>query len=227
MSKLVSSAFAPFAKFVGAVPPGTRIPEGYEAVKTGTRATYVTGRGDDPSALTTTISAEQYEKYLQAAESRPSSFDIDPGGEVGVGRAAIESRYQRKDEDVYQILPIARNQTTAPAAPSPAPRAPTTPSLRAPTTPSLRAAPVASVAAARSPAPPSGGPQPTQPAQPVTSATATVPKIKPARPVSSPVGQAGIGGAAPKRPGRRAFVRTTPVGLTTQAGTQKKRLLGA
>ena len=222
MSKLVSSAFAPFAKIFGAVPPGARIPEGYEAVKTGTRATYVTG--GDRESEPTTISAEQYEKYLQAAEARPSSFGMDPGGEVGVGRAAIESRYRRKDEDVYEIRPINRTPTTAPAAaPSPAP----SPVPRAPTTPSPRAAPVASVAAARSPAPPSGGPQPTQPAQPVTSATATVPKIKPAQPVSSPVGQAGIGGAAPKRPGRRAFVRTTPVGLTTKADTQKKRLLGA
>jgi len=210
VSKLFGSILAPFAKITGAV-PSARIPAGYEAVKTGTETSYETGGGRESEV--TRITEAQYDKLLQGAGPDLSAYgDFGRGGGAGGGasRASIERQYRRRDEDIYEILPINRNQAAAPApvvAPSPTPT------------------PVAPVVAAPSLSPPSGGVQPTQPAQPVTPATATVPKIMPAQPVSSQVAQAGVGGAAaPKRPGRRAFVRTSPLGLTAQAVTKKKRL---
>lgn len=113
----------------------------------------------------------------------------------------------------FKLVPIQRpapQPTPAPAtAPAPAPAPSASP-------PSPMGAPAPTVS------PPSGGPQPSQPAQPST----------PARPVTPrPV----VSGAAPgtattpgvsRRRGRRPFVQTAAVGLTTPAQTQKKTLLG-
>ena len=218
MSKVLSSVLKPFAKLTGAMPSAQQIPEGYEAVKTGTEASYMRGGGrDDPVE---TISQARYDKLVTADDARPdfSSYGDFGQGQGGSGGASIASQYRRSEQDVYEILPINRNQTTAPATP------PTTP----PTTPATPPVTVAPEAPATSPVPPSGGVQPTPPAQPDTSATATVPKIKPAAVVSASGGPGAQAGAAPRRRGgRRAFVQTSSVGLTAPAQTTKKTLLGA
>ena len=226
MSKLLSSVLKPFAKLTGAMPSAQQIPEGYEAVKTGTKTSYQTGGGRDDQV--TTISQEQYDKLVTAADARPdfSSYGDFGQGQGGSGGASIASQYRRREQDVYEILPINRNQTTAPTTPPTTPA--TTPPTTPPTTPATTPATVAPDVTATSPAPPSGGVQPTQPAQPDTSATATVPKIKPAAVVSASGVPGAQAGAAPRRRGgRRAFVQTSSVGLTAPAQTTKKTLLGA
>ena len=196
----MSSVLKPFAKIVGGA-PRAQVPEGYEVVKTGTQTSYITGGGYQSSVQR--INEQQYERLLQEADRAPVS---GPFGYGGPRRDQIEREYRRVDDDVYEVLPINRNQqATQPAAPPPA-----------------------SPVAVASPAPPSGGPQPVQPAQPATPATATVPRIRPAAPVSSaPAGVGGPQGGVIPRRGRGVFVTSGPLGLTRQATTQKKQLLGS
>ncbi len=208
----MSSVLKPFAKIVGGA-PRAQVPEGYEVVKTGTQTSYITGGGYQSSVQR--INEQQYERLLQEADRAPVS---GPFGYGGPRRDQIEREYRRVDDDVYEVLPINRNQqATQPAAPPPA----------SPAAPPAVPPPVAPVAVA-SPAPPSGGPQPVQPAQPATPATATVPRIRPAAPVSSaPAGVGGPQGGVIPRRGRGVFVTSGPLGLTRQATTQKKQLLGS
>ena len=197
----MSSVLKPFAKIVGGA-PRAQVPEGYEVVKTGTQTSYITGGGYQSSVQR--INEQQYERLLQEADRAPVSGPFGYGG--GPRRDQIEREYRRVDDDVYEVLPINRNQqATQPAAPPPA-----------------------SPVAVASPAPPSGGPQPVQPAQPATPAMATVPRIRPAAPVSSaPAGVGGPQGGVIPRRGRGVFVTSGPLGLTRQATTQKKQLLGS
>ena len=208
----MSSVLKPFAKIVGGA-PRAQVPEGYEVVKTGTQTSYITGGGYQSSVQRR--NEQQYERLLQEADRAPVS---GPFGYGGPRRDQIEREYRRVDDDVYEVLPINRNQqATQPAAPPPA----------SPAAPPAVPPPVAPVAVA-SPAPPSGGPQPVQPAQPATPATATVPSIRPAAPVSSaPAGVGGPQGGVIPRRGRGVFVTSGPLGLTRQATTQKKQLLGS
>ena len=81
MSKVLSSVLKPFAKLTGAMPSAQRIPEGYEAVKTGTEASYMRGGGrDDPVE---TISQARYDKLVTADDARP---DFSSYGDFGQGQ---------------------------------------------------------------------------------------------------------------------------------------------
>jgi len=212
MSKVAETIAKPFAKFFGPKPPTQKVPAGYEYKET-LGDPFYERRGQEGESET--LTPDQF-KRLRASQV---SQDDDPTQ----GFELIEPRS-------FQVVPIQRAAPApqpAPATPTPAPRPTPTPTTTAPapTAPSVPPSPMGTPAP--SVVPPSGGPQPSQPAQPSTPARPAVQAVTP-RPVvsgASPSTTTGAQGGSRGR-GRSRFVRTTPLGLSAGANTQKKTLLG-
>ena len=180
MGKVISTVLKPFQKIAGG--SRSQVPAGYELVQTGTQTIYRDTTGTGPGQRGYTLTEKQYSP-----------------------RENFLTRFKAEEKPVFEVLPINRNQQTAPASPSvPPPNG------------------------SGSPAPPSGGFQPTQPAQPTTDAVSTLPKIQPAPPFGSdvPVGGAPQGGttAFKRRRGKNPFVKTTTLGISEDAQTYKETL---
>jgi len=220
MSKVAEAVAKPFAKFFGPRAPQQKLPAGHEYKETVGDSFYERGgqEGDNPERLTP-------DEFKRLKDTQVSA-DSDPTQ----GFKLVTPRS-------FQVVPIQRAAPApapaapalqpAPATPTPAPRRTTTPTTPAPapTAPSVPPSPMGTPAPTV--VPPSGGPQPSQPAQPSTPARPTVQAVAP-RPVVSgatPSNTTGTQGR-PRGRGRSRFVRTTPLGLSDRANTQKKTLLG-
>ena len=209
MSKVAETIAKPFAKFFGPKLPTQKLPAGYEYKETLGDPFYERRGQEGESEI---LTPDQF-KRLRASQV---SQDDDPTQ----GFELIEPRS-------FQVVPIQRAAPApqpAPATPTPAPRPTPTPTTTAPapTAPSVPPSPMGTPAP--SVVPPSGGPQP---AQPSTPARPAVQAVTP-RPVISGASSSTTTGTQgrPRGRGRSRFVRTTPLGLSSGANTQKKTLLG-
>ena len=206
MGKRAPSVVQPFSKIMGIgpesnfrhAPAESRLPPGHRWKET---------RLGDPY-------------YLRAAQ------EGDRDERLTVAEANLRRQRHMGDNDPlqgfkyfsnveYQAVPI--NQDSSAPRPATAPASASAPSA---SPPSPMGTPAPSVS------PLSGGPQPSQPAQPSTPARPAVQAASPRPAVSgADPGTATTPGVSRRR-GRRPFVKTAAVGLTTPAQTQKKTLLG-
>jgi hypothetical protein len=187
------------------------IPPGYERVQTGSRVQYVGPRGYQKAAEI--IGESEYERRLSESDapaparravtgvSGPpsrsrSSSGFAPSAYGGTRevdpRKRFEASWTRHEVPTWEIRPIATEASGSPGAPA---------------------------SAVASPAPPSGGPQPTSPGEPITPAKAVLP---------APVvlGSAKKqGGPKPLGKGRTSgfFVKSAGGGLMADADDEKKK----